>query len=227
MGFSLGGLVGGAIGSLFGPTGTAVGYGIGDAANSAYESNRQDSLNKQAFNRQNSAQWAFWHANNDYNSPASQMQRLEEAGLNPNLVYGNGAATHQATMATAGKSGAAGFNLNTAPLTEFYQLENMEAQNLLLLAQRAKVDAEVDAIRASIPKTQADARVAAKRARVADSYGVTSDYVSDVFGMGDKLIDYGSAILSDIGGYASDFYRGVKGLANSWEPKRVRYKGRK
>lgn len=135
MGFSLGGLVGGAIGSLFGPTGTAVGYGIGDAANSAYESNRQDSLNKQAFNRQNSAQWAFWHANNDYNSPKSQMQRLEEAGLNPNLVYGNGAATHQATMATAGKSGAAGFKLNTAPLIEFYQLENMEAQNQNLYAQ--------------------------------------------------------------------------------------------
>lgn len=29
---------------------------------------------------------------NHYNSPAEQMKRLEAAGLNPNLVYGNGAA---------------------------------------------------------------------------------------------------------------------------------------
>ena len=76
----------------------------------------------------NRRQWEFWQANNDYNSPKSQMQRLEEAGLNPNLVYGNGAATHQATMATAQsarptKSGLGGF------LERAYQMENMNAQN--------------------------------------------------------------------------------------------------
>jgi len=32
-----------------------------------------------------------WRMQNEYNSPAQQMQRLKEAGLNPNLVYGNGA----------------------------------------------------------------------------------------------------------------------------------------
>jgi hypothetical protein len=30
-----------------------------------------------------------WNAQNAYNSPAAQMQRLQEAGLNPRLVYGN------------------------------------------------------------------------------------------------------------------------------------------
>lgn len=33
----------------------------------------------------------MWHRNNEYNSPQAQMQRLKNAGLNPNLVYGNGA----------------------------------------------------------------------------------------------------------------------------------------
>lgn len=33
----------------------------------------------------------FWNMQNDYNSPTSQMARLREAGLNPNLVYGKGA----------------------------------------------------------------------------------------------------------------------------------------
>lgn len=34
---------------------------------------------------------AYWHMQNEYNSPAAQMQRLKDAGLNPHLVYGNGA----------------------------------------------------------------------------------------------------------------------------------------
>lgn len=32
-----------------------------------------------------------WRRANEYNSPQQQMQRLKEAGLNPNLIYGNGA----------------------------------------------------------------------------------------------------------------------------------------
>lgn len=32
----------------------------------------------------------MWNKSNAYNSPSAQMQRLKEAGLNPNLVYGNG-----------------------------------------------------------------------------------------------------------------------------------------
>lgn len=36
--------------------------------------------------RQNLEQW---HRENEYNSPAAQMSRLKEAGLNPNLVYGS------------------------------------------------------------------------------------------------------------------------------------------
>lgn len=32
--------------------------------------------------------YAYWVANNLYNSPAAQMARFQEAGLNPNLIYG-------------------------------------------------------------------------------------------------------------------------------------------
>lgn len=40
----------------------------------------------------------FWHMQNDYNSPQNQMKRLQSAGLNPNLVYGqsSGGAAGQA-----------------------------------------------------------------------------------------------------------------------------------
>lgn len=36
---------------------------------------------------------AMWNLQNAYNAPAAQMQRLEQAGLNKNLVYGSGNVT--------------------------------------------------------------------------------------------------------------------------------------
>lgn len=36
---------------------------------------------------------AQWNRENAYNSPTAQMERLKQAGLNPNLVYGGGATT--------------------------------------------------------------------------------------------------------------------------------------
>lgn len=43
-----------------------------------YETQKKDALEQ-------------WNRENAYNSPKQQMQRLKEAGLNPNLVYGKGA----------------------------------------------------------------------------------------------------------------------------------------
>jgi hypothetical protein len=42
-----------------------------------------------------------WHLQNEYNTPANQIKRLKEAGLNKNLMYGQGtqAATGQASPA--------------------------------------------------------------------------------------------------------------------------------
>lgn len=55
--------------------------------------------NNQQIERQR--EWALqdYHMQNEYNSPAMQMKRLKEAGLNPHLVYGNGADAQGANMA--------------------------------------------------------------------------------------------------------------------------------
>ena len=92
---------GAAIGSAISPgLGTVIG-GIGGAAISAIgsffgnKSNRKQSA--EAFKRESKfareerlaqQQWIeqMYEKNNSYNSPAAQMQRMKEAGLNPDLI---------------------------------------------------------------------------------------------------------------------------------------------
>lgn len=47
--------------------------------------------NEEQYSKQRADSLADWYRQNEYNSPMSQMQRLREAGLNENLVYGKGA----------------------------------------------------------------------------------------------------------------------------------------
>lgn len=53
-----------------------------------YNLQTQTSLNQQAFDQNKQ----MWNLQNKYNSPASQMARFSEAGLNPNLIYSQGSA---------------------------------------------------------------------------------------------------------------------------------------
>lgn len=50
---------------------------------------RQADYNTDLYAKQRADALADWERNNVYNSPAQQMQRFKEAGLNPNLIYGN------------------------------------------------------------------------------------------------------------------------------------------
>ena len=53
--------------------------------------NRKEIARQNELDRQ--FQLDMWNRTNDYNSPIKQMERLKAGGLNPNLVYGNGATT--------------------------------------------------------------------------------------------------------------------------------------
>lgn len=53
-------------------------------------SNRQDVLNKRSARLQHRQNMELLKYQLDYNTPANQMKRYSEAGLNPNLVYGQG-----------------------------------------------------------------------------------------------------------------------------------------
>lgn len=61
--------------------------------------------------RQRADSLSDWNMQNAYNSPEQQMQRLKDAGLNPNLVYGDGAEAMSAQQPRESQHG----NPSTTP----------------------------------------------------------------------------------------------------------------
>lgn len=62
----------------------------------------------------------MWNSANYYNSPEQQMARLEKAGLNPNLVYGNGSVVGNTSTQTPKYQAP---QLQRIPLEHFNPLE--------------------------------------------------------------------------------------------------------
>lgn len=102
------------------------------------------SWNEKMMHRQREWALADWEMQNQYNSPTAQMQRLKEAGLNPNLVYGGGSATQQAGVVK--NTDAPGWNPETpnvgqiaqAPgmaLGAYYNIQQQKAQTDLIKQQ--------------------------------------------------------------------------------------------
>lgn len=115
MGFSLksignlaGKAIGASIGAAFGgPAGAAAGYsgsnavlgavGLGDDQLAAEENWKwQKKASDYAYNQN----LQMWNLANAYNDPSAQMERLQKAGLNPNLVYGGGNVTGNTSGST-------------------------------------------------------------------------------------------------------------------------------
>lgn len=87
-----GGLVSGVVNNLF--------------ANSA--ARKQHEREKELMDIENQYAIDMFNRTNAYNTPSQQMKRFREAGLNPNLMYGNGsAASGNADMPSAPSSGTA------------------------------------------------------------------------------------------------------------------------
>lgn len=117
-----------------------------------YERTRRDAL-------------ADYETQNLYNSPAAQMQRFREAGLNPNLIYGqsNEGATVRSSDTPSWNPRAPEFNLDPGPTMSAYfqtkmqeaQLRNMETVNTVQQQEALLKGAQTQATIASIPGTEA------------------------------------------------------------------------
>ena len=102
----------------------------------------------------------------EYNTPANQMARLKAAGLNPNLVYGNGAdAQFSGSVSPSGSMPSMRGGYGTDYLTARNMIEqnkNLQAQNEMYTNLANKYSAEAEGINldnrkkaAGIPEYQA------------------------------------------------------------------------
>lgn len=92
----------------------------------------------------------FWRMNNQYNHPTAQMERLRNAGLNPHLVYGNGAVANSSSAPSApnqpkweGKAPQMETGIGMAGLDQYFNLEAKQAQTDNLRAQNTLLEKEV------------------------------------------------------------------------------------
>ena len=136
-------------------TGTLIAAGIGAASQGA-NALAIGKMNKKT-REWNEAQYAIqrkhalvdWQRQNEYNSPAEQMRRLKEAGLNPNLVYGKGADNISAPVRS---TDVKGWNPNpvefdpsfaTGALSNYYDLEYRQEQTNLIKKQQELASSEL------------------------------------------------------------------------------------
>lgn len=107
------------------------------------ETNRaQMAYNQEQYDRQRKDALADWTMQNEYNSPKAQMARFADAGLNPNLIYGqmtNSPAVRSSDMpnahlAPANPSGAIAEGLQRYQETALQraQVDNLKKQNDVL-----------------------------------------------------------------------------------------------
>lgn len=99
--------------------------------------NAQREINQQNIDNQ----WDMWNATNEYNTPHEQMLRYAEAGLNPNLIYGQSNTTSPVNVGNAQAPDFSGLN-NLLPtvmnaLTSRSQIRNIDSSTELNQANAA------------------------------------------------------------------------------------------
>lgn len=95
-----------------------------------------------------------WRMQNEYNSPTAQMQRFRDAGLNPNLIYGqsNEGGVVRSTDVKSWNPQAP--KSESVPVMDRYfnaqmkeaQINNLKAQNDNILAQKNLIDAQTKGV---------------------------------------------------------------------------------
>jgi hypothetical protein len=130
-----------------GLTGAAIAGGAFNTAQTGRMNKKSMRFSREMYDKQKTDNLAFWQMQNEYNSPQQQMKRFQEAGLNPNMIYGAG---------SGGASGTAGSvqtpNIQN-PEFKAPQIEGLP-QNLMMIYDMDIKQAQSDNIKAQTTATQ-------------------------------------------------------------------------
>lgn len=145
-----------AVAGLFGLGGSLLG-----GLSSLFGASSQNAANMKLAEYQNEWNYKMWQEQNVYNSPKQQMARFAEAGLNPNLIYGQGNSGN-----ASGFPQAVGYQ-QTEGISKFGNSISQiipQLQNLALVQEQinnakkqgAQIDAQTEDIKARTAKTLYD-----------------------------------------------------------------------
>lgn len=124
---------------------------VGPALEGAFNLFSQASNNKTQVHMMNQQRtWAVedWNKQNAYNAPAAQMQRFKDAGLNPNLIYGQGNAGNATPVRSTDSARTNAPQLNGVAesmlrgFLSMYDLQKTQAETDRLQKQAQLVEAE-------------------------------------------------------------------------------------
>lgn len=117
---------------------------IGNFFTGGASARKQYQYQSKLMDKQNQQQIDFWKMNNEYNTPFAQRARLEQAGLNPDLMYGGSGSVAQSQMPGAASGSAPNVdygsfsdNLRFAMQAQVMdaQVSKIEMENKLLAEQ--------------------------------------------------------------------------------------------
>lgn len=103
---------------------------IGDFFTGGASARKQYRYQSKLMDKQNQQQIDFWKMNNEYNTPFNQRARLEQAGLNPDLMYGGSGNMSQSQMpgAASGSAPSVDYGSFSDNLRFAMQAQVMDAQ---------------------------------------------------------------------------------------------------
>lgn len=136
---------------------------------SAAQTNRkQRQWQEMMYAKQRGDALSDWEMQNQYNSPQEQMARLKAAGLNPNLVYGNGGATAMSSQSvrssSPGQWSPRPIEVHPSQVVmSYYQqkmqeaaIRNLDTKNTVLLSDAALKAGQLDKLRVDTTKSKTE-----------------------------------------------------------------------
>lgn len=113
---------------------------IGNFFTGGASARKQYRYQSKLMDKQNQQQIDFWKMNNEYNTPFAQRARLEQAGLNPDLMYGGSGSVTSSQMPGAASG--------SAPNVDYGDTSGAFANGIRLAQQASLIDAQVSKIEA-------------------------------------------------------------------------------
>lgn len=97
-------------------------------------------FNKKLAEQQNQYNIDMWKMQNEYNSPQAQMQRFKDAGLNPNLIYGQGTSGNASSAPQMITPSAPDLSEDMSKLAQAFNIEGLKK----LRAERREAESNAD-----------------------------------------------------------------------------------